>query len=123
MDLAARRKRDPGKVDIAVRLGKEPTLPVKQISAGLLNDAQLVVAREYGFSNWTELKERISANSAVRLLQGVIHQDDREAVVRLWRANPNLLHVPLSFRNAAVLAQPHEIRIMGRRVVVCVVIQ
>ena len=67
------------------------------ISAGkfLLNDAQLVVAREYGFSNWAELKERISANSAARLLQGAIHQDDREAAVRLLRANPNLLHLPL----------------------------
>ena len=35
------------------------------LSAGkfLLNDAQLVIAREYGFSNWAELKERINANT------------------------------------------------------------
>src|SRR5689334_5542998 len=61
------------------------------IAAGkfLLNDAQLVVAREYGFSNWTELKERITANTVVRLLQDAIHQDDRETVVRLLRSNPN----------------------------------
>jgi len=41
------------------------------ISAGkfLLNDAQLVVAREYGFSNWAELKERINANTVAGLLQ------------------------------------------------------
>src|SRR6266853_6658586 len=40
------------------------------ISAGkfLLNDAQLVVAREYGFSNWAELKERINANTVAGLL-------------------------------------------------------
>jgi len=67
------------------------------ISAGrfLLNDAQLVVAREYGFSNWAELKERINANTVAGLLQEAIHKDDRETVLRLLRANPNLLHIPL----------------------------
>ena len=61
----------------------------------LLNDAQLVVAREYGFSNWAELKERINANTVAGLLQEAIRNDDRESVVRLLRANPNLLHIPL----------------------------
>src|SRR5436190_11525503 len=67
------------------------------ISAGkfLLNDAQQVIAREYGFSNWAELKERINANTVARLLQDAFHKDDRETVVRLLRANPNLLHIPL----------------------------
>src|SRR5262245_49183089 len=67
------------------------------IAAGkfLLNDAQLVVAREYGFSNWAELKERINANTVAGLLQEAIHKDDRETVVWLLRANPNLLHIPL----------------------------
>jgi hypothetical protein len=61
----------------------------------LLNDAQLVLAREYGFSNWTELKERINSNTVAGLLQQAIHTDDRESVVRLLKANPNLLHIPL----------------------------
>jgi hypothetical protein len=61
----------------------------------LLNDAQLVVAREYGFSNWAELKERINSNTVAGLLQEAIHNDDRETVVRLLRANPGLLHIPL----------------------------
>jgi hypothetical protein len=61
----------------------------------LLNDAQLVVAREYGFSNWAELKARIKANTVAGLLQEAIHNDDRETVVRLLRANLNLLHIPL----------------------------
>src|SRR5688572_12960949 len=67
------------------------------ISAGkfLLSDAQLVIAREYGFSNWTVLKERIDGNTVAGLLQEAIHKDDQEAVVRLLRAHPNLLHVPL----------------------------
>jgi hypothetical protein len=53
------------------------------------------VAREYGFSNWPELKERINANTVAGLLQDAIRNDDRESVVRLLRANPNLLHIPL----------------------------
>src|SRR6267143_1949284 len=60
----------------------------------LLNDAQLVLAREYGFSNWAELKERINASTVAGLLQEAIHKDDRETVVRLLRANPNLLNIP-----------------------------
>src|SRR5688572_8587392 len=61
----------------------------------LLNDAQLVIAREYGFSSWPELKQRINANTVAGLLQEAIRNDDRESVVRLLRANPNLLHIPL----------------------------
>ncbi len=65
----------------------------------LLSDAQLVIAREYGFSNWTQLKERISANGVTGPLQEAIHRDDRETVVRLLRANPHLLHIPLRSGN------------------------
>jgi ankyrin repeat protein len=67
------------------------------ISAGkfLLNDAQLVIAREYGFSNWAELKQRIEANAAARHLLVAIRDDDRAEAVRLLKENPTLLHVPL----------------------------
>jgi hypothetical protein len=61
----------------------------------LLNDAQLVIASEYGFENWTKLKERIDGNTVVGLLLEAIQKDDRESVVRLLRAHPNMLHVPL----------------------------
>jgi hypothetical protein len=61
----------------------------------LLSDAQLVLAREYGFSSWPQLKERIGANTVAGLLQEAIHKDDRETVLRLLRAHPNLLHIPL----------------------------
>src|SRR5687767_5285814 len=61
----------------------------------LLNDAQLVIASEYGFKNWATLKERIDGNTVVGLLLEAIHKDERESVVRLLRAHPNLLHVPL----------------------------
>ena len=60
-----------------------------------LGDAQFVIAREYGFSSWAQLKERIDANTVTGLLISAIAADQGESVVRLLRANPNLLHVPL----------------------------
>src|SRR5258705_5389946 len=61
-------------------------------SAGkfLRNDAQLVIAREYGFASWPELKRRINAKTISGLCEDVIHKDDPEGVVRLVRANPDL---------------------------------
>ncbi|HEY0944532.1 MAG TPA: hypothetical protein VGD81_04665 [Opitutaceae bacterium] len=60
-----------------------------------LADAQLVIAREYGFSSWAELKRRIEANQAAVELQRAIRADDRATVVNLLRTQPELLHVPL----------------------------
>ncbi len=60
-----------------------------------LSDAQLVVAREYGFSTWTQLKERISGHTIADALDSAIRAGDRDRVVDLLRANPNLLHVPV----------------------------
>src|SRR5690242_10166643 len=56
---------------------REVDLAAVSVGKFLLNDAQLVVAREYGFSNWSELKQRISANTVAGLVQEAIHQDDR----------------------------------------------
>ena len=60
-----------------------------------LADAQLVVAREYGFAHWAELKQRIEANDLARALLVAIRDDDREAAVRIVETEPALLHVPL----------------------------
>jgi hypothetical protein len=60
-----------------------------------LADAQLVLAREYGFAHWTELKQRIAANSFAEALRIAIRADDRATVVRILQANPHLLHVPV----------------------------
>jgi hypothetical protein len=46
-----------------------------------LNDAQLVIAREYTLGNWNILKQRIKANSAVNALEAAIRADDRDAAV------------------------------------------
>jgi hypothetical protein len=60
-----------------------------------LSDAQCVIAREYGFSNWTKLKQRIEGNTAAALLLKAISAGDRDTVVRTLQAHPHLLHIPL----------------------------
>ena len=60
-----------------------------------LSDAQLVIAREYGFAHWAELKQRIEANALAHALAAAIRADDRDEVVRLVRSRPELLHIPL----------------------------
>jgi ankyrin repeat protein len=60
-----------------------------------LNDAQLVIAREYGFSDWTALKQRIAARSAAGALQKAIGTGNCDGVVDLLRANPEMLHLPV----------------------------
>ena len=60
-----------------------------------LSDAQLVIAREYGFAHWTELKQRIETNASAHSLLAAIGANDRDAAVRIVREEPRLLHVPL----------------------------
>lgn len=60
-----------------------------------LNDAQLVIAREYGLGNWNILKQRITTNSAAKALDAAIRADDRDAAVQLIQTNPQLLHIPV----------------------------
>ncbi|HEY4148507.1 MAG TPA: hypothetical protein VGM41_06250 [Chitinophagaceae bacterium] len=60
-----------------------------------LNDAQLVIAGEYGFSSWTQLKERINGNTVSQLIHIAIRSNDAATVTQLLTAYPNLLHVPL----------------------------
>jgi hypothetical protein len=64
-----------------------------------LSDAQLVIAREYGFSTWTELKRRIEANPIAHALEQAIRAGDCNTVVQLLREHPHLLHLPVSGGN------------------------
>lgn len=72
--------------------GEDPSIAARPFR---LSDAQLVIAREYGFAHWAALKLRIEANSLARSLNDAIRADDREAVVRLIRSRLELLHVPV----------------------------
>jgi hypothetical protein len=64
-----------------------------------LSGAQLVIAREYGFSSWTKLKERINANTVAHLIDQAIRANDAAGVTQLLTTYPNLLHVPVSSGN------------------------
>lgn len=64
-----------------------------------LSDAQLVIAREYGLSTWKQLKERITGNTAAKLIDQAIRANDTAEVTNLLNAYPNLLHVPVSSGN------------------------
>lgn len=64
-----------------------------------LSDAQFVIASEYGFSSWRQLKERIDGNTIARLIDKAIRSNDAAAVTQLLTAHPNLLHVPVTSGN------------------------
>lgn len=60
-----------------------------------LSDAQLVIAREYGLKHWTELKQRIDADTLARALAAAIRAGDRAAATAIVRQEPRVLHIPL----------------------------
>lgn len=64
-----------------------------------LSDAQWVIAREYGFSTWAQLKERITGNTIAELIDKAIRSNDAATVTKLLTAYPNLLHVPVRSGN------------------------
>lgn len=60
-----------------------------------LADAQFVIAREYGFANWAQLKLKIASTALTHALRVALHAGDCEGVVRMLRAHPELLHLPV----------------------------
>jgi hypothetical protein len=60
-----------------------------------LSDAQWVIAREYSFSSWAELKQRISGNSLAQLIDKAIRSGDTGAVTQLLTDHKGLLDVPI----------------------------
>lgn len=68
------------------------------LSALTLVDAQLVIAREYGFAGWVALREAVRtsdpdpADREVHLLEAVI-QNDAETVKALLAQDPVLVHI------------------------------
>jgi hypothetical protein len=92
------RRRDPDALERIRRRHprfREADDPALAEAAFRLNDAQLVIAREYGFTTWAQLKQRVESNSHARALALAIRADDREAARRIVEAEPQLLHVPL----------------------------
>lgn len=72
----------------------------EDLSARLkLSDAQFVIAREYGFSSWAQLKQRISENTVAQLIDKAIRAGDAAGVTQLLKTHPDLLHVPVRSGN------------------------
>jgi hypothetical protein len=71
------------------------------IAAGVfhLSDAQFVVAREYNFSTWAELKQRIEVQPFARSLELALRAGDREQVLQILHDQPQLLHLPVRSGN------------------------
>ncbi len=66
-----------------------------------LNDAQMVIAKQYGFENWAKLKEHVLLHEAapasdadIRALRGAAARGDLEKLNALLDANPELLNEP-----------------------------
>ncbi len=96
--LSAWRKAEPAACDRIRRRHpkfKDANDDAIAAAAFKLSDAQCVVAREYGFAHWTELKVRVDASATAAELDRAIRADERPTVVRLVRAHPPLLHVPV----------------------------
>lgn len=72
-----------------------PLDPASGPPAFKLSDAQWVIAREYGFSTWADLKQSIRAHTTIGALQTAIETSERDTVVALLRAHPELLHLPV----------------------------
>ena len=53
-----------------------------------LADAQLVIAREYSFASWAELKLRITANAVSLALEQAVRGGDRDEIVQLLHDHP-----------------------------------
>jgi hypothetical protein len=64
-----------------------------------LSDAQLVIAREYGFKTRANLKERVTVQPQAAALEGAIRSGDRDAVTQILREHPPLLHLPVRSGN------------------------
>jgi hypothetical protein len=72
-----------------VRAGEAPTLA----------QAQLRLAREYGFASWPKLKAHVESLQVAGQLKLAIDAEDLEAVKRLMTAHPELHRAPLDGRN------------------------
>jgi ankyrin repeat protein len=63
-----------------------------------LHDAQLVLARSYGFQSWPKLKAYVDGITVERLAQAV-RAGDLEQVRKILRLRPELVNVPMAWNN------------------------
>lgn len=67
-----------------------------QIASFALHDAQLVIARSYGFDSWTKLKAYVDGVTIRRLVEAV-HAGHIERVRTMLKARPELANMTVSY--------------------------
>lgn len=75
-----------------------------------LAEAQLALAREYGFPSWVRLRKHIQMLSQAEALKDAIDRNDRPRVQEMIAANPSLLQAPIGYGNAGPLTWAAECR-------------
>jgi hypothetical protein len=79
--------------------------------AASLANAQLQVARQYGFASWPKLKAHVESLQTVGELKQAIDSNDLERVKRMMSRNPNLHRAPLGYAKNGPLTWVAECRV------------
>ena len=114
--LAAFRAADAAAVNEATAFYDDP-----QPATFALHDAQLVIARSYGFDSWPKLKAYVDGVTIRRLVEAVSH-GDIERVRAMLKARPELANMAVSYGDehraihyAAMHRQPEITRLLMRK--------
>ena len=84
------------------------------LKAGLaarLTNAQLLVARQYGFASWPKLKAHVESLQSVGQLKQAIDSNDVERVQQMMTRNPELHRAPLGYGKNGPLTWVAECRV------------
>jgi ankyrin repeat protein len=91
-----------------------------QVSTFALHDAQLVVARSYGFESWRKLKAYVDGVT-VRQLADAVRRDDLAQVRTMLQSRPELADLTLSYGDehrpihlAVIKRSPEMVRLLMR---------
>ena len=114
--LDAFRAADAAAVNEATAFYDDP-----QPATFALHDAQLVIARSYGFDSWPKLKAYVDGVTIRRLVEAVSH-GDIERVRAMLKARPELANMAVSYSDehraihyAAMHRQPEITRLLMRK--------
>jgi ankyrin repeat protein len=76
-----------------------------------VSDAQLQIARAYGFASWPKLKAHVESTAEVAELKRAIDANDLERVKTLMTANPELHEAPIGYGKDGPLTWVAECRV------------
>lgn len=78
-----------------------------------LSQAQLEVARRYGFASWTKLKAHVESQREAGRLKQAIDREDFSEIKRVMAASPSLHRAPIGYGKDGPLTWVAECRIPG----------